>query len=440
MRRPRSRVDGGRVAAVVDQAQMWVWNIADGSGERVDDGRADFVFDPEPDTRRGGRRVDLAGLECPGHAAGTRAEPVFSTETGARPGARRGRATGEPSNSSGTTRTAAACPSVTTPAGPMCGWVTSRWWTSRSSMPVRPGGPGQRSYALSPDGERLAFTRNESGFGRLCVVDTTTHDVIEVARGVHGQLTWVGERLAAIRSGARTPTQVVCYDTSTWARTVVAVGPVAGWESADLPEPELVEVEHGDVILHARRYVAGQGRTICWLHGGPTDQWQVDFRPRFAYWWSTGWDILVPDPRGTTGHGRAYQQALLGEWGRRDVDDTAAILRRTTPTAGSRGAHGDDGEFLRRSDGAGRAGEAPRSGGGRRHAVPRRRPLVPGSASHRFEAHYTVGLVGPAGDGAVYRQRSPVNYAAEISTPLLIMHGDADPVVPLARPSSWSSG
>ena len=48
--------------------------------------------------------------------------------------------------------------------------------------------------------------------------------------------------------------------------------------------------------------------------------------PRFAYWWSRGWDILVPDPRGTTGHGRDYQQALRGRWGELDVADAAAVL------------------------------------------------------------------------------------------------------------------
>ncbi len=74
-------------------------------------------------------------------------------------------------------------------------------------------GMGQRSYAVSPDGGRVAFTRNERGFGRLCVADVRTGDVTEIARGVHGQLTWVGDRLAAIRSGARTPTQIVVYDT-----------------------------------------------------------------------------------------------------------------------------------------------------------------------------------------------------------------------------------
>ena len=107
---------------------------------------------------------------------------------------------------------------------------------------------------------------------------------------------------------------------------MLAVGPVTAWDVVDLPEPELVEVERDGTVLHARRYVAGEGRTLCWVHGGPTDQWQVEFMPRVAYWWAQGYDVLVPDPRGSTGHGRRYQQALHGEWGRLDVDDVAAIV------------------------------------------------------------------------------------------------------------------
>lgn len=52
--------------------------------------------------------------------------------------------------------------------------------------------------------------------------------------------------------------------------------------------------------------------------------------------------------------------------------------------------------------------------------------------SHRFEAHYTLSLVGPDALDERYAERSPVSYAAEIDTPLLVMHGDSDPVVPLA--------
>ena len=103
-------------------------------------------------------------------------------------------------------------------------------------------------------------------------------------------------------------------------------GPGHGPGGAVALQPEPVDVDAGSATVPARRYVAGHGRMICWVHGGPTDQWQVEFLPRVAYWWAQGWDVLVPDPRGSTGHGRRHQQALHGEWGRADVDDTAAVL------------------------------------------------------------------------------------------------------------------
>jgi dipeptidyl aminopeptidase/acylaminoacyl peptidase len=53
--------------------------------------------------------------------------------------------------------------------------------------------------------------------------------------------------------------------------------------------------------------------------------------------------------------------------------------------------------------------------------------------SHRFEAHYTVSLVGPLDDVELHRARSPLSYAERIDVPLLLLHGDADPVVPVEQ-------
>ena len=208
---------------------------------------------------------------------------------------------------------------------------------------------------------------------------------------------------------------------------------MAGWDAVDLPEPEPIEVEHDGVTLHARRYRAGRSRTICWIHGGPTDQWQVEFMPRVAYWWSRGWDVLAADPRGSTGHGRTYQQSLRGEWGRRDVDDTAAILaaghaagdsspERTVLMGSSSGGLTVLGLLARHADLA--------AAGVTLYPVADLRALV--EEGHRFEAHYPLSLVGPVDDIDTYTERSPVSYAHEIAGPLLVLHGDSDPVVPIA--------
>jgi dipeptidyl aminopeptidase/acylaminoacyl peptidase len=54
--------------------------------------------------------------------------------------------------------------------------------------------------------------------------------------------------------------------------------------------------------------------------------------------------------------------------------------------------------------------------------------------SHRFEAHYNHSLVGALPEAAGrYHDRSPINAAARIERPLLLLHGDADPVVPVEQ-------
>jgi dipeptidyl aminopeptidase/acylaminoacyl peptidase len=55
--------------------------------------------------------------------------------------------------------------------------------------------------------------------------------------------------------------------------------------------------------------------------------------------------------------------------------------------------------------------------------------------SHRFERHYTDSLVGPLPDAhSLYDLRSPRNFAHRLAgTPLLVLHGDNDPVVPIEQ-------
>ncbi|MGD9704967.1 MAG: prolyl oligopeptidase family serine peptidase [Acidimicrobiia bacterium] len=312
-------------------------------------------------------------------------------------------------------------------------------------------GAGQRSFAVSSDGRRVAICRNESGFGRLVVVDLPTGATREIARAVHGQLSWVGDTIAAVRTGGRTPTQIVTYDVAhDFARRTIAVGPVLGFGQANLPEPELTEWQGDDgSTLFGRLYRGADaggadagadeadraGRLLCWLHGGPTDQWQVTFLPRLAYWVQRGWSILVPDFRGSSGHGRAYQQAMREQWGVMDVADTAASIRH---------AHGA-GWAVPASTvvvGASAGGFTtlnvlalhPELAAGGIVLYPVTDLASLEATTHRFEAHYNRTLVGPPDVApARYEARSPLGHAERIQVPLLVLHGDQDPVVGLGQ-------
>ncbi|MEY2974806.1 MAG: hypothetical protein RIR49_1226 [Actinomycetota bacterium] len=428
--------DGRTVAVAVDRAGVWVAAV-DGSSppRRVDDGARDFCLDPVFDAD-GALWWTAWSVPDMHWDHSVLVGPIDITDRPAGPVALPARA-GVGQMQQFVPLTDGSHVVLRDDTGWLNVWLDDRPLVDESFEHGGPmWGPAQRSIVASPTGDRIAFTRNEDGFGRLCVVDRRTGKVHGIARGVHGQLGWAGDRLVALRSGARTPTEVVAYDTSGdpaagWERRRLLVGPTAGWETIDLPEPEVHRIATPDGRVPVRRYAAGHGRMIVHVHGGPTDQWPVEFLPRVAYWWARGFDIVVPDPRGSTGHGRAHQQALRGRWGCDDVDDVAAVIRAAhrsgwaEPTSSvvmgsSSGGLVVLGTLIDHPDTV--------AGGIALYPVSDLADLA--GRSHRFEAHYPLGLVGPAGDPA-YGERSPLRRAGGIARPLLLMHGDADPVVPV---------
>jgi dipeptidyl aminopeptidase/acylaminoacyl peptidase len=340
------------------------------------------------------------------------------------------------------------------PDGRRLGFVTDRdgWWNvwtvdpeggdARPVLPEPheqaepPWGPGQRSFAWSPDGSAVALVRNEDGFGRLVVV--RAGGVEERARGWHHGLDWGPAGIVAVRSGARTPSAVTVLGSG--GRRVIARGPAGGFEAIGLAEPEPVTwpAEDGTTIPGLLWRPAGPTSRagpplLVDIHGGPTGQATAAWRPVVPYFTSRGWAVLAPNPAGSTGSGRAYAQALAGEWGRRDVEDVAAGIR----AARDRGWCDPD----RVAVSGGSAGALTALLLCARHPE-----LVQAAVSqygvtdlaalaattHRFESRYLDRLVGVLPrDAARYRERSPSTHAASIRVPVLVLHGRDDRVVPV---------
>ena len=436
------------VAYVVDEAEVWLCDLVTGSTRRVDEGGHEFCFDPV--VSPGGSTVSWQGWSPPAMAwdAAERVDRTLDPATGGIGSIESWRPAGG----------AVQQPRFASDGAPTCvhdgaGWlrvhVAGRPVTTGRSEQAGPTwGMGQRSYAVDHDAS-VVVAINDAGFGALRRIgpDGSTTELARGFTGVHGQLSLVGSRLTALRSGPTTPPEIVAWDLHETTPRVLVTSGAIGWSEVSLPDPEPVVTEpagteragteRAGVVVFARRYAAGHGRLLCWVHGGPTDQWQVDFRPRLAYWWSRGWDVLVVDPRGTTGHGRDYQQALNGGWGRADVDDTARLLRHahdagwatpasTVMVGGSSGGLTVLGVMADHPDLVA-AGVA---------SYPVSDLAALSAATHRFEAHYTETLVGPSDDPhttVMLRALSPIDRAECITSPLLVFHGTDDPVVPIAQ-------
>lgn len=307
-------------------------------------------------------------------------------------------------------------------------------------------GPGQRTWCFSPDGRRVAYTRNEEGFGSLWVYERATGQRTMLGRGVHGCLSWEGNTLGACRTGARTPPEIVVYDMNPGNDPGPArlVRPADDrWYDADL-RGEMVEptmhtaASFDGVSVPYRLFRArtAHGGLLVWIHGGPIDQWQVTFRPRHLYWLSRGWSIAIVDHRGTTGWGREFAGALDGLWGDADARDVVAAVGHL------QGEHGFEPSrtVLKGSSAGGlsalnAARRAPEMFAGAVLAYPVVDLVELVGGDDPFESHYMPRLLGTADSGSSrLKERSPHrDPVALASVPLLVFHGDADLSVPLVH-------
>jgi dipeptidyl aminopeptidase/acylaminoacyl peptidase len=171
---------------------------------------------------------------------------------------------------------------------------------------------------------------------------------------------------------------------------------------------------------------------IVMSHGGPTDSANPTYDVGVQFWTSRGFAVVDVDYGGSTGYGRAYRERLNGQWGVVDlrdcvnaarylVDEGKADSERLLITGGSAGGYTTM-CALTFTDvfaaGASYFGIADLEQFG-------------GGETHKFELQYEHTLIGPYPEQAdVYRQRSPIHFTDRISTPMLVLQGTDDRVVP----------
>jgi dipeptidyl aminopeptidase/acylaminoacyl peptidase len=297
-------------------------------------------------------------------------------------------------------------------------------------------GPGARSYAWSPDGEQIAWNRNEQGFGRLVIGAPGRKSARELSKGWHRGIAWDANGIVCVRTGAVTPGYIVVLAPNGSARRAIARGPVGGFERTSLVEPKPVTWKSGTATVHGllwRPAAAAPERPplLVSVHGGPTGQGLADWNPRIQYYVQRGWAVLQPNYRGSTGYGIEYRRALEGRWGERDVADTVAGIKhavkegwadsqRVTLMGGSAGGLTVLNVAALHPDLV--------------HAVVALYPVTDlielDATTHRFESGYNQTLVGglPAAR-ETWINNSPMTHAAKIRAPVLLLHGSADKAV-----------
>jgi dienelactone hydrolase len=345
------------------------------------------------------------------------------------------------------------------------------WWNLyRFGNPGRPAGPpvavaggqfeviepmwvfGRPRYEFLSD-HRVVFVQRTVGRDHLAVADAATGrvDPVEVA----------STEISSLAASATTAVYVGASFTSEPAVHAVLVGRHGGTGGAQLLRPgrdlalssahlstgqhiSFPTGPHGDgprQVAHGIFYAPTNPEhspldgerppLLVMIHGGPTSAAQPALRLGLQFWTSRGFAVVDVDYRGSTGYGRRYRDQLRGRWGVADVEDCVAAVESL-----AEGGRVDRDRVLIRGGSAGGFTALAAltftdvfAAGASYYGVGDLALLA--AETHKFEARYLDGLVGPYPEMAdLYAERSPLAHIDQLERPVIVFQGTEDKVVP----------
>jgi len=306
---------------------------------------------------------------------------------------------------------------------------------------------GEHSIAFLGDG-RIACHYDRAGATHTAILDPETGELVDLdlpldamrwGPGIRAE----GTTIVLTAGSATEANQVIWLDFAARSIECLRLSTSVPVESGYLSVPEPIEFPtDGGVSAHAFFYAptnpdatAPEGQRpplIVISHGGPTSDTSPMLDLGVQYFTSRGFGVVDVNYGGSTGYGRAYRQRLNGNWGVVDLHD---CINAATYLVDRGDADGD--RLLIRGGSAGGyttmcaltftdAFAAGTSYFGISDLVP-----FATNDTHKFECRYEFTLIGPWPEAEdTYRARSPINFVDMLSTPMLVLQGADDHVVP----------
>jgi dipeptidyl aminopeptidase/acylaminoacyl peptidase len=219
------------------------------------------------------------------------------------------------------------------------------------------------------------------------------------------------------------------------------------------PEMEVITYESKDgveieaLVIKPRQFEAKRRYPLLVIvHGGPPGVFTYDFSPRrgaypvFAFA-ASDYALLLPNPRGSTGYGEQFRRANIRDLGGGDFQDIMAgvdlLIEKGIADPDRLGLMGwsyggqmaywvatHTDRFKAISAGAGITNLTSHHGTGQ---------------ARGYGQHDAYWGVTPWENPELYIRHSPLFYAEQAKTPLLIQHGDVDPIVPVTQAQEFYS-
>ena len=345
----------------------------------------------------------------------------------------------------------------------------------------------------TPDGEGLLLTDNESDRPRVGVYDLGTDEVDWLSDGtceesghfVHPDGYAFAERVTAAtqqlvvydRDGSEVATPftdgvawtegtgrdnavfpdgsvLASQNTPTTRDTCYRYDPAAD-EATVLREPEYGDVDpdvfvDGEYVTYESTdgieiegvlYDSGErpSPAIVAVHGGPPAEVKRAFDERTQFLVDRGYTVFWPNFRGSTGRGREFKNAIIGDWGGQEQDDVAAGARWLADKewidgddlavfGGSYGGYSAYWQLVRYPElwDAGIAWVG----------ITDLPALFEESMAH-LKTILRQYMGDPEVNADLWRERSPITHVEDIEAPLLVLHGVNDPRCPVSQARSF---
>jgi dipeptidyl aminopeptidase/acylaminoacyl peptidase len=306
----------------------------------------------------------------------------------------------------------------------------------------------QKTTRFSADGRRLLFVSNVDGRDTVYSYDITTRQtqILPLPPGVNSDyfehfpsFSPDGSSIVFPHESGNTPFDYWRYDIA--AKTVAPITrlALASIDPTRLPSAQMVHYRSIDgTVVSALVWMPfnlardAHAPAVVLPHGGPTGQTTDRFDRTAIALASRGYVVIAPNPRGSTGYGRAFEAANRRDLGGGDLQDEiygAKFLTATGYVDPSRigitgGSYGGYMTLMA-------VAKTPDlwAAGVEEYGIVNWFSMYErGTVDLR---QYMIGILGdPVKDKAIYEAASPLTYLQNTKAPLLVLQGENDPRVP----------
>jgi dipeptidyl aminopeptidase/acylaminoacyl peptidase len=316
----------------------------------------------------------------------------------------------------------------------------------------------QFAGTISPDGKTMVVRTSADGRDTLSLVDVAAAAERPLAfppggnsEATSGTRAFAPDsrRILIYHGAADTPGELYVADSAAGTSTQLTHLSMGSLDPARLPKSTIVTYKSFDGTLVSGILVMpfnlkrdGSNPGVVLPHGGPTGQSQDFFNKTAAALASRGYVVILPNFRGSTGYGHAFQVANEKDLGGGDLKDVVAAkdflvatgyvdAKKVGITGGSYGG------FMTLMA-LGRAPDAFAAGVQLFGIINWNSMWQAGDASLR---EYQRGLLGgdPEGAAALYKAQSPMTYLPAAKAPLLSLQGENDIRVPRGQAEEVSA-